>query len=195
MVGRFTKGSLSVSMIIGTLLIPLSALAALWLTGPDDGDGAEATATTSSTTTAPALLDTTPELIETGVTRADLETACGPEGRQLVSLEEAGTISGVQQAALDALRDLCEQQGLSLPAKPAGEPIVQTVIVPATPVTTTVAATTTPTFDDHDDYEDDDRYEDDHDEDEDHEEDDHEDGDHEDGDHEDDKDGDHEDDD
>ena len=36
MTGRFTKGSLTISMIVGTLLVPLSAIAAIWLTGPGD---------------------------------------------------------------------------------------------------------------------------------------------------------------
>jgi hypothetical protein len=162
-------------MIVGTLLIPLSALAALWLTGPDDTEAAESTTTTTTMTS--VVAETTPDTTDTSITRADLETACGPEGEQLVALEEDGTISDVQQAALDALRDLCEQQGLSLPAKPADEPIVQTVVIPASPPTTSLATRTAPTYGDHDEYEDDDR-EDDHEDDD--REDDHEDDDRED---------------
>jgi hypothetical protein len=151
-------------MIVGTVLIPLSALAAIWLTGPDD-NGEESAATT--TTVAPAI--SVPSTLVTttgGVTQADLETACGPEGMQLVALEEQGSTSDVQQAALDALRALCDQQGIPLPAKPVSEPIVQTVVVPAASTPTTVAATTATTYDDdHDEYDDDEHEEgDDHDE-------------------------------
>lgn len=186
MAGRFTKGSLTFSMIVGTVLVPVSAFAALWLIEPDDTGAEESAATT--TTSAPIVLDASPNTTVVGVTRADLQTACGPEGMQLVSLEEQGTISDVQQAALDALRDLCEQQGLALPAKPASEPIVKTVVVPAPSTVTTAPATTSATYDDdHDEYEDDDEYEHDDDDDEHNEDDDHhEDDDHGDDEHEDD---------
>lgn len=177
MVGRFTKGSLTVSIIVGTLLVPLSALAAIWLTGSDvsDEDSAATTTTFAPAVTAPS----TPAETVSSVTQEDLQTACGPEGMQLVALEEQGTISDVQQAALDALRDLCEQQGLALPAKPASEPIVQTVVVPATSPPTTASPATSSTYDDdhdeyeddHDEYEDDDEHED-HDDDDEHEDDD-----------------------
>jgi hypothetical protein len=186
--GRFTKGSLTISMIVGTVLVPLTALAAIWLTGPGDS-GEESVATT--TTVVPAItVVPAPETTTSGVTQDDLQAACGPEGMQLVALEEQGSISDVQQAALDALRDLCDQQGLPLPAKPASEPMVQTVIVPAVSSPTSVATTPATTYDDHeedDDHDDDedDREDDDH-EDDDHEDDDHEDDDHEDDDHEDD---------
>ena len=85
----------------------------------------------------------------------------------LVDLEVAGAITDVQQAALDALRPLCEQQGLALPPAPVPAPIVQTISVSAT-----VPPTTVTTVDD--DWEDDHHEEDDHeDEDDDHEDDDH----------------------
>lgn len=179
MAGRFTKGNLTFSMIVGTVLIPLSAMAAIWLTGPADS-GEEAAVTTTSIV---RVATVPPEATAGRVTQADLQTACGPEGMQLASLEEQGTISDVQQAALDALRDLCDQHGIPLPAKPVSEPIVQTVVVPAASTPTTVAATTATTNDDdHHEYEDGDHdeYEDDgdHDEDDSHEEGDHEEDDH-----------------
>ncbi len=159
MATKFTKGSLSLSMIVGTLLVPLSAVAALWLTDPTP----EAEASVPSTTTEPSTTTSTVAATEVTVTGPDLEAACGPDGMELVDLEERGTITDVQQAALDALRDLCEQEGMPLPAKPESEPIVQTVIVPAPASTPTTSATTTTTYDDHDDdgYEYDDEYEDD----------------------------------
>jgi hypothetical protein len=48
---------------------------------------------------------------------------------QLVALEQGGTISAVQQAALDALRGICDQEGLPLPGKPAPDPFTETVVV------------------------------------------------------------------
>ena len=80
-------------------------------------------------------------------TAADLTRACGPAGEQLVAKEAAGTISPVQQAALDALRPICEAQGMPLAGKPAVPPIVHTVTVQAAsepaPAQTAAAPTTT----------------------------------------------------
>ncbi|MGD2061262.1 MAG: hypothetical protein PVF87_10385 [Acidimicrobiia bacterium] len=144
---KFTKGSLSFSMIVGTLLVPLSAVAALWLTDPTP----EAEAAVPSTTTQPSTTTSTVAATVVTVGGPDLRAACGPDGMELVGLEDQGTISDVQQAALDALRELCEQQGMPLPAKPASEPIVQTVVVPAPAVTPSTSSSTTTTYDDHDD--------------------------------------------
>lgn len=167
MTGRFTKGSLTVSMIVGTLLVPLTALAAIWLTGPNDGGEEDAAAVTTTSAVPVSSVPTAPQTT-VGVTPADLLAACGPDGQQLVNLEVDGTISDVQQAALDALRDLCDQQGLPLPAKPGSEPVVRTVIVPAasTPTTAAAAPATTQSEnrdneyqdDDHDEYEEEDEH-------------------------------------
>jgi hypothetical protein len=42
--------------------------------------------------------------------------------------EANGSITELQQSALDALREICAQQGMPLPGKPVPEPIVQTVV-------------------------------------------------------------------
>ena len=47
---------------------------------------------------------------------ADLETACGDAGLAMVAVETAGSIGELQQAALDALRGVCAEQGMPLPA-------------------------------------------------------------------------------
>jgi hypothetical protein len=160
------KTGLSFSLIAGTLLVPLTALAALWLTNPDS-----ATTETSTTTIAPPETTVAAQQATTTADAAatDLQIACGPEGLQLVSLEKSGTITEVQQGALDALREVCEQQGLPLPAKPAAEPIIRTVVVPAmTGSSTATTGLTAFDDDDHRDHEEDDEHE----EDEEHEEDD-----------------------
>lgn len=165
MASRLNKGSITLSMIVGTLLVPLTAVAALWLTGSDD-DTAQDSTTTSTSPVLPVA--STPETTVPDVTAADIDTACGPEGMQLVALEDKGTITDVQQAALDALRELCDQEGLSLPDKPPSDPVVRNVIVPIT-AATTAAAVASSADESQDEYEyEDDEYED-HDEYEEHE--------------------------
>jgi len=159
MLDNLAKKGLSVSIIVGTLLVPLTALAAIWLTDPD-----QAAEETSDPTTTPLITTVTspPITAATIDIAADLQTACGPEGMQLVSLEESASITKVQQAALDALREVCQQQGIPLPSKPVADPIVKTVVVPATIAASPVPNSTPTTLYDHE-FEDD-EYEDDRDE-------------------------------
>lgn len=166
MLDNLAKKGLSLSVIVGTLLVPLTALAAIWLTGPDGGaePATDTTTPISATTVTTQTAGTAPVDIT-----AEIEAACGPEGKQLVSLEESGAITDIQQAALDALRGVCEQQGMPLPPKPAVDPVVETVLVPAEASAGSVPDSTTTTFHDEDEYED--EYEDEHDDDDDHEED------------------------
>jgi hypothetical protein len=102
-------------------------------------------------------------------TAADLEAACGELGVGMVAAEADGSITDIQQAALDALREICAQQGMPLPGKPAPPPVTQTVVLADSQPTTTVGGSPEVEFDD--DHEaDDDQWEDDddHDEDDDH---------------------------
>ncbi len=140
---RSPKSGVSLSIVMGTLLVPLSAVAAIWLTGP----GEPADAATPTTTTAPVA--TSASSVDTSA--QDLAAACGQDGMQLVSLEAAGKITDVQQAALDALRDICDQQGTPLPPAPETSQVVERVVVqgrapttPATPPASTTTTSTTP---------------------------------------------------
>lgn len=178
--------TLSASVIIGTLLVPVSAAAAFWLTDPGSGDDSATAATERTTTTvvSPETTHaTTVALSEDALRRGDLEQACGPAGMKLVALEEDGSITDVQQAALDALRDICEQEELPLPGRSQPEPIVQTVVVTETAPS---PPTTMPHVDDDhdddgwDDHDDDEEEDGDHEDDEDHEDDDEDHEDHED---------------
>jgi hypothetical protein len=128
---RGPKNNLSLSMILGTLLVPVSAVAAIWLTDP--GQPAQAETVLSTTTTAAPAASTAAQVsfTDSGATEADLRAACGYVGMTLVDAERDGSISDVQQAALDALRDICDEQGLSLPAPPTPDEQVQTVVVQA----------------------------------------------------------------
>jgi hypothetical protein len=155
MLDKLAKRGLSLSILVGTLLVPLTALAAIWLTDPDRGE--EPSVPTPNVIPATTLTTQSTSEATIDIT-ADLQAACGPEGMQLVSLEESLTITDVQQAALDALRGVCEQQGIPLPSKPVPEPIVQTVVVPAPATAGPVPSSTPTTF--HDEDEDEDEYED-----------------------------------
>lgn len=136
------KGPKPVSVIVGTLLIPLSALAAYALVPPaatEDPSVAQASDETIPTTTT--------VVYDTGVaTPQDLAEACGPAGLALVDAENHETISQLQQAALDALREVCEQQGMALPGKTAPDPIVQTIVVQSGASTPKVDDSTTTTL-------------------------------------------------
>jgi hypothetical protein len=100
-----------------------------------------------------------------------LAAACGEDGLSLVALEASGETTEVQQAALEALRQICSDAGLALPAPPPPPPVIRTVTV-ATPTTTT--SSTAPTVaEDGDDADDEQREHDD----DDHDDDDHEDDD------------------
>jgi hypothetical protein len=159
MLDKLAKRGLSLSILVGTLLVPLTALAAIWLTDPDRGE--EPSVPTPNVIPATTLTTQSTSEATIDIT-ADLQAACGPEGMQLVSLEESLTITDVQQAALDALRGVCEQQGIPLPSKPAPEPIVQTVVVPATATAGPVPSSTPTTLHDEDEDEHEDEHEDDH---------------------------------
>jgi hypothetical protein len=136
------KGPKPLSVIVGTLLIPLSALAAYALVPPSVTEDPSVALASDET-----IPTSTTVVYDTGVaTPQDLAEACGPAGLALVDSENQGTISDLQQAALDALREVCEQQGMALPGKAAPDPIVQTIVVNSGSSSQTVddsAATTT----------------------------------------------------
>jgi hypothetical protein len=175
------SGTRPLSVILGTVMIPLSAIAAYAFVSPSPAVEDPAPAADSTVAVDPQLVfnpaTATPE---------DLAAACGPSGLALVDAETRGEITDVQQAALDALREICGAQGLSLPGKAAPDPIVEQIVVQAKSTapssgssTTTVATTDDSQYEDGSN--DDSQYEDEY-EDEDHE-DEYEDEDHEDEDH------------
>lgn len=144
-----TAAGLSTSIAVGTLLVPLSAVAAVLLSNPADPI-AEPALSTAPTATAGI------EAVSAPSPGPDIEVACGEAGLELVQLERAGTISGFQQSALDALRPICLEAGLGLPGGPLaperGPVAVETVAEPA-PL---IVVETIDDDRDHDDYRDDD---------------------------------------
>lgn len=125
----------STSLIVGLLLVPLSAVAAVALVNPDasaeDGAAAEAVVAGVRTTTGVEEI-VIPEIASTD----DLEEACGEQGLALVMKEADETISALEQAALDSLRAICRAEGMELPGPPAPEAVVETVTVVAGPAST-----------------------------------------------------------
>ncbi len=118
-----STAKLTISIIAGLVVVPLAAVMAVALmsdTQPTD-------------TTLAAAVEASPEVQQVvfgavaEATSEDLAAACGPAGMALVTAEADKTITPLQQAALDALRPICEGQGTPLPGKTAPDPIVQTV--------------------------------------------------------------------
>jgi hypothetical protein len=114
------KKSVSLSVILGTLLVPLSAFAASNLV--------ESTAAPGTSITAAASPVTETVVTEPGSPARDLETACGEAGLAMVAAEAAGSIGDLQQAALDALRGVCAEQGTPLPTPPTTQTVVSTAV-------------------------------------------------------------------
>ena len=116
---------LTLSIVAGLVLVPLSAVLAVAIVG----DGSTPEAVASETTTAVS----TPEVQQivfgavAEATTEDIAAACGPAGDALVAAEVEGSITPLQQAALDALRPICEGLGTPLAAKQGPPPLVQTV--------------------------------------------------------------------
>jgi hypothetical protein len=137
------KKSVSLSVVLGTLLVPLSAYAASSLVAAGTEPNPETVAQGS-------------QAAETGFTEqsaiaADLEAACGGAGLEMVAAETAGSITDLQQAALDALRQICVEQGRSLPAPHAPDPVAQNVVSAETQLSPTPLVVDR----DHDDEDDD----------------------------------------
>jgi len=121
---RRAKRSVSASVLVGMLLVPLSAYAASVLVS--DKTQVEPEARVPAPIYTPV---TVTDFATQTASAADLEAACGDVGLGMVAAELDGSISDIQQAALDALREICVQQGMPLPGKPAPQPITQTVIL------------------------------------------------------------------
>lgn len=130
-----TAGKLSTSLIVGMLLVPVSAVAAVALVNPDASAESEEVATEVAPVTAVAESVTTSTLADVVVPEIasadDLALACGEQGLALVTKEADATISALEQAALDSLRAICLAEGLELPGPPAPDAIVETVTVVA----------------------------------------------------------------
>lgn len=127
------KGFL-VALVIGLVSAPALALVASGLLGGQ----AVADEPVSTTAAAVAPVTVPPATTTTTTPPADLKRACTIEGADLVAGETAGRLSDLQQAALDALRPICESAGFSLQAASTAQIAAPVTAAPA-PATTTSA--------------------------------------------------------
>ncbi len=186
--GRGTR--VSGSVITGLLLVPATAIAAVAIVGATARPpAAEAIEEVTEITKAVEETTTTSTLVDIdGLSDAEaLEKACTESAEHLIERESDESIDELEMAALDALRQICDEHGMTIAGPPEPEAIVKVVTVRTAPATTTTDAPDN--FDDDDDeYEEHDDDDDDHHEDDDHEEDEDEEDDHDDEDDEDEKD-------
>ena len=157
---RVGRASLPLSIVLGMILVPLTAVAAVIMVSPDSDQepvsGAALPAAEVSSTAAMAGITTT---IPEPTLATDLADACGPAGRRLVDQEKEGSNSDTQQAALDALRPVCDAVGMSLPAAP--EQRVETIVVESSVTSQPSPSASISVPNDDDDDEDEDEWEDD----------------------------------
>ena len=144
---RRAKKSVSMSMMIGMLLVPLGAYAASALV--------QTTGVPESTSAPDVPPAAEPALTEPVSIGADLETACGEAGLAMIAAETAGSMSSLQQAALDALRGVCAEQGMPLPAPGTTQTAVTTVTQPAPPPPSAPVSAEVVSASDDDDHDDD----------------------------------------
>jgi hypothetical protein len=156
-VTRKPGAGVSLSIVIGSLLVPFSALASVVLIEAAQSDAA--TGATFGTTVA-----TQPAPIASPFHESDLRAACGVDGMALVDLETSGGASDVQQAALDALRPICGSAGMPLPEGPVPTSAPEAAVIEVSGTALTQAADDHWDDDDHegdDDHGDDDDHHDD----------------------------------
>lgn len=160
----------STSFLVGLLALPLAAAGATALVASQSPTVDElAAASGPPPAFAPAAEVAVTEATVSGPAEVpsagsdeDLARACGPAGLDLVEREATNELTDLEQAALDALRAVCETEGLPLPGPPTPAPVVKTVTVAQSgPASATFAAATSSSHDDAD-HENDDR-DDDHD--------------------------------
>ena len=126
-----TRKSLVAAVLAGALVVPSVA----FIAGASNG--------TSQPQEGPAIANALPARVGgsaekgAGTTQgavsepSDLQLACGADGAALVAGERAGILTPVEEAALDALRDICDEAGMPLDPAPAGSVVTEVVVVEA----------------------------------------------------------------
>jgi hypothetical protein len=97
-------------------------------TAPAEEPAAESIADTSDTTIQ-ALVVQAEAFVDPGLSDLDIWTACVPDAATLIAKEVDGTITPVEDAALDALRKICAEEGIPLDGPPPPPPVSRTVYV------------------------------------------------------------------
>ena len=109
------RAGLAIAVVIGLLTGPALAVGATRVFQRSGSSGAGepvSTSTTSGTSTTSAVEPAV--AVDGSGTPSDMELACGPQGRSLITREANGTITGIEQAALDSLRPICKEAGMPL---------------------------------------------------------------------------------
>jgi ribonuclease E len=134
-----------IALVAGVVAIPTLVLASTAMLGSESADTAPQPQTVVQSVApadVPATTSTTQASVGATVSEpADIATACGPEGAQLVAAEAAGELNELQQAALDALRPICEEAGMPLSGPPLPPPIVVIETVMPLPAATSASST------------------------------------------------------
>jgi len=170
---------LTASVVAGLLLVPASAIAAVAIVGATSSSPSEetfdaATSTSLLTTTTMATV-TADQVVD--IDEDHISEACTTDADNLLELEEAGSLTDLQAAALDALREICAEHDMTIAGPPAVDTVVKVVTVQEPTTTTMDDSSSDGTYDDHSEGEYEGEYEDDdhHGEDDDHHGEDHED--------------------
>ena len=125
------------SLILGVVTVPAIALLAVALSAPPDpppaAEDQEPVAVAAPTGVRTATAARTVSAVASG---RDYRLACGRDGRALVSRQKAGKTSQLEEAALAALRPICEARGKPLPGADEATPevVVETVAAPVAAV-------------------------------------------------------------
>lgn len=101
---------------IGLFVVPAVALASMLLVEPGSSGVEQGTEDLRMAAAAAPVVG-----LDEGNARfagdpvADLALACGEDGAALAARAAAGPVTDIERAALEALRPICEEAGLSLP--------------------------------------------------------------------------------
>lgn len=146
-----SKGkSFGTSFVAGVVLLPAAAILSVALIGQAAPEEPVEAALVADTTVAAVVVQAeapaSPFLSD-----LDIWTACVPDAAGLIEKETAGTITPVEDAALDALRAICAEEGIPLDGPPPPPPVSRTVYVngpsaapaPAAPPATVAVSTDT----------------------------------------------------
>lgn len=121
------KDKFGASFIAGVVLIPAAAIASVFLIG--NAPPKEPVAAVVDSTIPAVVVETEVVPQQSFLSDLDIWTACVPDAAALIEKETAGTITPVEDAALDALREICAVEGMPLDGPPAPPPISRTVYV------------------------------------------------------------------
>jgi hypothetical protein len=169
------RRALTRSLVIGAITVPAIAVVAVALSAQPEPPTTDPDPTPAAAAPAGVRTAALPQSVATTATGRDYRLACGREGRALVKRQQAGKANQVEEAALAALRPICEARGKPLPGtdEPAPEVVIETVAAPpaatvqAPPDLAVAADVSDDDFDDDsdDDWDEDDDFDDDSDDD------------------------------